>query len=55
MSYSIYKKTNRILPDSFTQYLRKLKQEQEIRKKELGQYYNREYDGFVCVDQLGHH
>lgn len=45
---------NLILPDSLVNYLRKLKQDQENRRKELGQYYNREFDGFVCVDQLGH-
>ena len=44
---------NLFLPESLAQYLKDLKQQQESRKKELGQYYNQDFDGFVCVDQLG--
>ena len=44
---------NLILPESLTQYLQNLKAEQEDRKKNLGDHYNRNFEGFVCVDYTG--
>ena len=44
---------NLILPENLALYLENLKKEQNERKKQLGKYYNSEYEGFVCVDQLG--
>ena len=44
---------NLILPDSLAQYLRILKEEQKRRKQKMGNYYSSDFDGFVCVDQLG--